>query len=395
MIYTIFLLSAFLLIAVVVGAVEYYRHQKNIFSIPIRVHINGTRGKSSVTRLIGAGLREGGIKTITKVTGTYPRLIVDDGSEMEIHRKGYANIIEQKSIVKYAAAKKAQALIIECMALDPEYQQITENKMIHATIGVITNARADHLDVMGPTVRDVVESLSGTIPAGKDFFTAENKWLPVFKKICESKNTMLHHCSDEKISDEIMEGFSYIEHKENVAIALDVCKHCGIENEKALKGMYRAIPDAGVLRRFVINTDNGKVTFYNALAANDPDSSFMIWRKISDEYGLSGKKCILLNTRQDRLERAKQLAEMSAKKLDSEIDMMILIGQSTAVVESMAKKYGMEKNKIVNIGWKEPEEVYNKVLEATNGNAGIVAFGNMGGIGAVTSDYFMERSLAK
>ena len=36
---------------------EYWRHQRNVKAIPIRIHVNGTRGKSSVTRLIAAGLR--------------------------------------------------------------------------------------------------------------------------------------------------------------------------------------------------------------------------------------------------------------------------------------------------------------------------------------------------
>ena len=43
--------------------------------IPIRIHVNGTRGKSSVTRLIAAGLRAGGKRTFAKTTGTAPRVI--------------------------------------------------------------------------------------------------------------------------------------------------------------------------------------------------------------------------------------------------------------------------------------------------------------------------------
>ena len=92
--YSFYILLAIIIIAAVFGIVEYYLHQKRIYSIPIRIHINGTRGKSSVTRLIGAGLRAGGISNITKVTGTFPRLIVEDGTETYIHRKASANILE-------------------------------------------------------------------------------------------------------------------------------------------------------------------------------------------------------------------------------------------------------------------------------------------------------------
>jgi len=126
--HSFYTLLVIIIIASVVGVVEYFRHQKRIYSIPIRIHVNGTRGKSSVTRLIGAALRAGGISNITKVTGTFPRLIIEDGSETYIHRKASANIIEQLSIVKFAASRKVQALVMECMALQPQYQTITEKK---------------------------------------------------------------------------------------------------------------------------------------------------------------------------------------------------------------------------------------------------------------------------
>jgi len=155
--YVTILLLVIILLSSLLGIIEFIRHQKRIYSIPIRIHINGTRGKSSVTRLIGAGLREAGIKTITKVTGTYPRLILEDGSEASIYRKESPNIIEQLSIVKYAANRKAEAIVMECMALQPQYQWITEKQMIHATVGVITNVRLDHVDVMGHTLPEIAK----------------------------------------------------------------------------------------------------------------------------------------------------------------------------------------------------------------------------------------------
>nr|HPK04527.1 Mur ligase family protein [Bacteroidales bacterium] len=150
--YSFYILLILLIIALVAGFIEFYLHQKRIESIPTRIHVNGTRGKSSVTRLIGAGLRAGGISNITKVTGTFPRLILEDGTETYIHRKASANIIEQLDIVKFAARRKVDALVMECMALQPQYQTITEYMIVHSNIGVITNIRMDHTDVMGHTL---------------------------------------------------------------------------------------------------------------------------------------------------------------------------------------------------------------------------------------------------
>jgi len=381
-----------IIVAAIVGIVEFFRHQKRIYSIPIRIHINGTRGKSSVTRLVGAGLRAGGISTITKVTGTFPRLIIEDGTETYIHRKSSANIIEQLSIVKYAAVRKVQALVMECMALQPQYQTITEKKMIHSNINVMTNIRLDHVDIMGHTLPEIAETLGRTIPKNEHLFTTENVIPETLKKMADKRNTVSHFIDSEIVSLEEMRGFSYIEHRDNVALALAVCLHCKVDREIALKGMYQAVPDAGALRRHKVEAFQKQLFFYNAFAANDPDSTLMVWQKIRDEIGFEGVRIVLLNTRHDRLDRARQLAEMAASKLADEMDYLVLIGQSTEVVEGMTVNYGLPKKKIINLGYSTPPKVFEKVLSITDKMSTTVAIGNMGGMGAETAEYFENRS---
>lgn len=390
--YSFYILLVMIIIAAIVGLIEFVRHKKRIYSIPIRIHINGTRGKSSVTRLIGAGLRSGGVSTITKVTGTFPRLIIEDGTETYIHRKSSANIIEQLSIVKYAALHKAQALVMECMALQPQYQTITEKKMIHSNINVITNVRLDHVDIMGHTLPEIAETLGRTIPENEHFFTSENVIPLTLKKIADKRNTVSHFIDPQSVTLDEMKGFSYIEHRENVALALAVCQHLEIDRDTALKGMYQAVPDAGALTCYRVETFKKRLFFYNAFAANDPDSTFMVWQKVRNEIGMKGVRVVLLNTRHDRLDRARQLADMVAKKLADEIDYLILIGQSTEVVENMTVNYGLSRNKIINLGWTTPATVFEKVLSVTAKSSTIVAIGNMGGMGAETAEFFKHRS---
>ena len=391
--YSFYILLAIIIIAAVFGIVEYYLHQKRIYSIPIRIHINGTRGKSSVTRLIGAGLRAGGISNITKVTGTFPRLIVEDGTETYIHRKASANILEQLSIVKFAASRKVDALVMECMALQPQYQTITEHHMIHSNIGVMTNIRLDHTDVMGHTLQEIAETLGRTIPENEHLFTSENIIPGTLRNMADKRKTITHFVDPETVSHEEMNGFSYIEHRENVSLALAVCQHLRIDRETALRGMYQAIPDAGALMVFRVRAFGKDLVFYNAFAANDPDSTFLVWKKIRDEIGLEGARIVLLNTRQDRLYRAQQLAEMVALRLEKEIDYLMLIGQSTEVVENMAVQYGIPGKKLVSVGWTTPEKVFEKLLSVTDKISTIVAIGNMGGMGAETVDFFKNRSI--
>jgi poly-gamma-glutamate synthase PgsB/CapB len=196
---------------------EYIRHLNNVNSIPIRIHVNGTRGKSSVTRLVAAGLRAGGISTIAKTTGTLP-----------IIRLMGANIIEQKYIFRHAAKFKPQAIVMECMAVNPVFQWITERQFIRSTIGVLTNCRADHLDLMGSTVQSVTMSLSNTIPAHGVCYTAEDLYFGILKSVAEKRHTKIHQIRPTDVTQEELDRFRYIEHAENVQLALAVCAEAGV-----------------------------------------------------------------------------------------------------------------------------------------------------------------------
>ncbi len=201
------------------------------------------------------------------------------------------------------------------MALQPQYQWITEKKMVHSTIGVITNVRLDHVDVMGYTLPEIAKVLSKTIPNNQNFFMAETGASDILKQTAEKNNSKVHIAKPESVSNEEMKEFKYIEHKENVAMALKVCNHLAIDRVTALRGMYKANPDAGALKLYRVNAFNKITNFFNAFAANDYQSTLMIWKMIKQEIGFKGPKIVLLNTRHDRMDRAKQLTEMLGKNL--------------------------------------------------------------------------------
>src|SRR5690606_41653801 len=82
------------LVLVAAGAFEAIQHRILLRTIPIRVHVNGTRGKTSVTRLIAAGLRGGGMRVCAKTTGAAAAMTDPEGREFPIYRISGANIIE-------------------------------------------------------------------------------------------------------------------------------------------------------------------------------------------------------------------------------------------------------------------------------------------------------------
>lgn len=384
---TLILLS----ILLIYGVFEHQIHQRYVKSIPVRIHVNGTRGKSSVTRLIGAGLRAGGYKTYTKVTGTFPRIILPDGSEAAIHRNEKANILEQLKVIKFCAKNKAQVLIIECMALQPQYQRITELQMVKSTIGVITNVRLDHLDVMGPGLDDVGRALCGTIPKNSKIFTSEDRRLDMFEAVAKKRNTQIHQALASTISDDDMLGFTYIEHKENVSLALDICAELGVDREIALEEMKKTIPDEGVLTKVTVNYEDKRIDFYNAFAANDPESSLMIWNSIVKHVDADEHLVILLNTRKDRQDRARQLIELIALKLN--YSSVALIGDVVDLVVEMGIKQKIKREDIVPIGSKPTEDVFIDLCNASKKKTTIVGIGNMGAGGAELVKYFESKQI--
>lgn len=375
------------------GTLEARRHARNLRRIPIRVHVNGTRGKSSVTRLIAAGLRAGGIRTFAKTTGTMARMIDVDGSEVDVYRVGSPNIIEQTRIVRRAVEQGAQALVIECMAVTPDLQPVTEQRLIRSTVGVITNVRADHLDVMGPTVHDAALALAQTLPVRGHAFTAERILLSVLEDQCCRRGTELHPVDERTVSEADLQSFSYVEHAENVALALAACAHLGVDRSVALEAMKRVTPDPGVLRRYAVEIGSKLVEFVNAFAANDPDSTRMIWSRLGLDRAEPGvRRIVLANCRGDRIQRSGQIAELVGRELAA--DRVVLAGEGTHLVAQRALALGLEPGRLTDLGGLGAEQVFERVLGLVEHRAVVVGIGNIVGLGQEIVLHFKNRAVS-
>jgi poly-gamma-glutamate synthase PgsB/CapB len=387
------ILSATLAILMVFFSIEYILHSRRVNSIPLRIHVNGTRGKSSVTRLIAAALREHGKRTFAKTTGTLPRMIMDDGSEYPVYRPSSPNIIEQLRIIALAHREKAEAIVIECMAIQPMLQAISEMKMIKSTIGVITNVRPDHLEIMGPDPHDVAQALSGTIPVKGVLFTAEQNHLSVFKDSCTDRKSELFALAKEdlqKITDEEMNGFSYIEHRENIALVLKICDYLKIPRTVALRGMWKASPDPGVLSSHLMEFFGKKIFFFNAFAANDPESSEKIWKMIIQKFSDINNRIMLINCRDDRMERSLQLGEAIVNWQPA--DRYVVMGGGSYILMKRAISKGLNPSAFIYAEGMSVDQVFEEIINLIKTDAVVVGIGNIGGKGLEIVRYFNNRS---
>ncbi|MFD7404056.1 poly-gamma-glutamate synthase PgsB [Streptomyces sp. NPDC059866] len=373
----------------VAGVVEQRRHDANLAVIPTRVLVNGIRGKSSITRLCAGALRGSGLVTVAKTTGTAARFIHPDATEEPVYRKfGIANVVEQIGIVRRAAGYRPDVLVMECMAVMPALQEINQSKLIRSTIGVLCNVREDHLAEMGPTLDDVARSLCRSMPEDGICVTAEKERFHILQEEADARNCKLVYADPETVTDEELRGFSWFTFKENVAIAIAVAELLGVDRATALKGMYEAPPDPGVLSVERYRTPDGKqLRFANVFAANDPESTLMNIKQLLELGAIHRPLHVVINCRPDRVERNGQMGAL-IPQLDPET--VFLIGHPTKSAADAIPTHWT--GNVVDLGGdrRDPDQLTTELLAHLGPDASVVAIGNIHGQG----ELFLERLAA-
>lgn len=367
----VIILIAFIGIYIFYKIIDNYLYKKLIQNYKYRIHVNGIRGKSSTTRLIGAVLQNNNIKTVIKSTGSAARIIEADRKEKKIQRKE-ANIAEQRKILQHYAMGNYEAAVFECMAINPDYIKYLEEKIMLSNIYVITNIRTDHTDVLGETLEDIAKSMAKTIPSNSILITAEDNdhLFEILRKQAEKVNTKIIRANPNIVPDEILSKLKYIEFKENIAIAIEVAKLLNIAERDALKAILKVKPDPGVLKVDKLEINSKKISFVHAFAANDIESFDKIVNIIYDRNEFKNyQKAILLNNRKDRPERVELFAKYAAN-LNKKLDYII----TTGYYENETTKIIKEINNnipVLNFGDKSiysklsGAKILEKILEQT------------------------------
>lgn len=370
---------------------ESLTHRRRVDGLDWRIHVNGIRGKSTVARIIAGMLREYELVTVAKSTGTFAAVINRDGVDEPIQRKGPPTILEQIETARQYVTPDVNALVIECMALKPEYQEVSERMIVRSNIGVITNVREDHQDVMGETLPEIARSLLSTCPQHGILVTSEQnpEIIRIMEEVAHSKGTRLIVADPERVTDDENLQFDYISFKENVTIALTIADIVGIPRDVAIRGMVRAEPDPGVLRMKELRIGDGpvgpapraakKVTWANLFAVNDRESMVAAMGKLdpfmTDDTIVVG----ILNNRSDRERRAIQFADVAVN--DLEFDRLVTFGAYEGLVTDRLRENGYDTAHILNLGDEHTcsqEEIIDRmILQQSAGHVLVVGFVNI------------------
>ncbi|WP_042352114.1 poly-gamma-glutamate synthase PgsB [Bacillus massiliigorillae] len=350
------------LLFIIYGVIEQRNHQKNIDSIKIRVNVNGIRGKSTVTRLITGIVKEASYKTMGKTTGTSARIIYWNQKEEEpiIRRKEGPNIGEQRKVVAKAAHMGVEALISECMAVNPDYQITYQEKMVQANIGVIVNVLEDHMDVMGPTLDEVAEAFIATIPHNGYLVTIESPYLEYFKQVARERGTEVIVADNDRITDAYLREFDYMVFPDNAALALGVAKALDIPEDIAFRGMLNAHPDPGAMKIKKFGQPGAVSYFVNGFAANDASSTLRIWERVGEIGYPVENPIVIMNCRPDRVDRTEQFAKDVLPYIPCAI--LVLIGETTSPIVKAYNDGLIPAEKLMNLENQTTEEIYSQLM---------------------------------
>jgi hypothetical protein len=127
--------------------------------IPIRILVNGTRGKTTTVKILHAILNENRLPTFSKITGDSAVLLKPDGNKKYLKRFAPVNIKENIRILISWSREKPKAVVLECMALHPERQYSLSWKIFKPNYLLLTNIGKDHLEIMGNDESEIAKTM--------------------------------------------------------------------------------------------------------------------------------------------------------------------------------------------------------------------------------------------
>lgn len=273
---------------------EYSSIKKITNSIPIRILVNGTRGKSTTVQIIHKIFSCSGYKVYGKTTGDRPVLISPDSEISEIKRFSPASILENIRILKNIAKEKPDVMVLECMALQPETQSML-SKIFRPNHIIITNILNDHQEVMGRNLKENIISMSKCIFSKARIYVNDR----VYKNLSQFRKLN----SNIIVLPEIRGNFGYKNIPNDIiidswSIIRGFCSQLSIDksiSQKVFSDEWENI-DNNIKRDIVVNNSS----IYNLFSVNDIETTSKFVSFINQNTFEKRKKIFFLNCRMER-----------------------------------------------------------------------------------------------
>lgn len=247
------------------------------------VLVTGTRGKSSVVRLLAAAFRSLSIPCRARFTGVVPTEIAPGGARPILRSQG-GHIEELRWWLR--SLPDTEAVVAENSAISVELQPLAA-RWLRPRLIVITNARADHEESWGPGDGGARRALLAGIPEGLPLLLGEEASADeaLLTGLRERGNPLL-----------LLPGDSGGHDGANRRLALATLAFFGLPAEKARFEPFLA-DDPGRFR--ILRSPSGGLLAF-AFSANEPASTEVLWKRTGWE---AQRTSVLFNHRRDRPRR--------------------------------------------------------------------------------------------
>jgi gamma-polyglutamate synthase len=359
---------------------------RSLRRIPLRIAVTGTRGKSSVSRLLASVLREDGRKVLVKTTGSEAAIQFPDGRLVELDRSVPPSILEQLPLVRRAARLHVDCLVAEVMSLQPENHYVESHHILRPHIVAITNVRKDHTEVMGETEDKIASVLSLDICPKSTVFLPEAENHPSFRAEALRCNARLLTIAPGISAPLLQEApdLCQLEFNDNLDLVQAIATHLGISRRIMIDGIRHAQHDVGKLRIWRYRPQAGDRTCYlvNAFAANDPDSTWRVLAKAGDLLKTDPARTIgILNLRADRSPRTVQWISVLRSGASGRFARLFVTGSPAGLVRRRVDGVNVLKSA-------SPERMTQIVCNEAPDGALIFGFGNVKGSGKSLIEYW-------
>jgi len=350
----------------------------------LRIAVTGTRGKSGVTRLVAAALRESGRSVFAKVTGSKAVLILPDGSEEDLRRRGRPTILEGKSVLRRALAEGADTLVLEMMSIHPECLFVESVQLLRPHIQLVTNVRLDHRPELGGSREEIAEAMASAVSPAAVLIAPEGPLARPFMKSAEQRKGRMIAVGSEDHEDAVQAASRVLpwEFPENLRMALAAADFLGIPMDVAIRGMGGTRPDFGSLKVWTARLGRSERTWFlvSGFAANDPASTNDVFEKLKQAGLLQERRVVgLLNLRGDRGDRTRQWREVAEKRMFPALHKLVVIGDQARMMASTLKK--LLDMEVTSADCRSLEKFHFRLSMEDDRETVLVGMGNMGGMG--------------
>ena len=393
---------AFLVALVLFYSLESFRLERNRRRLSLKICVTGARGKSTVVRLLASALREAGFQVLAKTTGTRPMLLLPDGSEAELRRRGRPSVLEQIRIVRKAAELSADVIVVELMSFRPETLSIESRRIFKPNLLLITNARPDHTEHWGPSRETAARCLASAIPPDCTVFVPEEENLPVWEAAAARVGgselvTVGDGCArgtrpPSHGPDWEGDSGSGLRFTSNESLVRAVTDSLNIDGELADLGIRRSLPDLGRLRVWSWKPGPGDEAWdcVSAFAANDPVSTRSVIDKIMALGLLDGKPVLgILNLRRDRGDRTLQWLDALRAGSFPEFQALYVCGGHARAFKRRLRHDKSLCPVVLKAG--RPEAVMSYMAARSPVPGLVLGMGNMGGDGRRLLEYWEKE----